>query len=106
MSYVVSATEAVAEALRPGQLVVLESTTYPGTTRELMLPKLQERGLEVGEDFFLCFSPERVDPGNPRWHTKNTPKVLGGITDQCTELGIRTYEIFIDKMVRVSSPEA
>jgi UDP-N-acetyl-D-glucosamine dehydrogenase len=106
MSYIVSATEAVAAALRPGQLIVLESTTYPGTTREIMLPRLEEKNLRVGEDFFLCFSPERVDPGNERWHTKNTPKVLGGITDQCTELGIALYEIFIDRMVRVSSPEA
>jgi UDP-N-acetyl-D-glucosamine dehydrogenase len=106
MSYIVSATEAVAAALRPGQLIVLESTTYPGTTRELMLPRLEESGLHVGEDFFLCFSPERVDPGNERWHTKNTPKVLGGITEQCTELGMAVYEIFIERMVRVSSPEA
>jgi UDP-N-acetyl-D-glucosamine dehydrogenase len=106
MSYIVSATEAVTAALRPGQLIVLESTTYPGTTREIMLPRLEEKGLHVGEDFFLCFSPERVDPGNERWYTKNTPKVLGGITDKCTELGIAVYEIFIERMVRVSSPEA
>ena len=106
MSYIVSATEAVAAALRTGQLIVLESTTYPGTTREIMLPRLEESGLHVGEDFFLCFSPERVDPGNERWHTKNTPKVLGGITEKCTELGIAVYEIFIERMVRVSSPEA
>jgi UDP-N-acetyl-D-glucosamine dehydrogenase len=106
MSYIVSATEAVAAALRPGQLIVLESTTYPGTTREILLPRLEEGGLHVGEDFFLCFSPERVDPGNERWHTKNTPKVLGGITERCTELGIAIYEIFIERMVRVSSPEA
>jgi UDP-N-acetyl-D-glucosamine dehydrogenase len=106
MSYIVSATEAVTAALRPGQLIVLESTTYPGTTREIMLPRLEEKGLHVGEDFFLCFSPERVDPGNERWQTKNTPKVLGGITEKCTELGIAVYEIFIERMVRVSSPEA
>jgi UDP-N-acetyl-D-glucosamine dehydrogenase len=106
MSYIVGATESVARALRPGQLIVLESTTYPGTTREIMLPRLEQSGLHVGEDFFLCFSPERVDPGNERWHTKNTPKVLGGITEQCSELGIGLYEIFIDRMVRVSSPEA
>jgi UDP-N-acetyl-D-glucosamine dehydrogenase len=106
MSYIVSATEAVVAALRQGQLIVLESTTYPGTTREIMLPRLEESGLHVGEDFFLCFSPERVDPGNERWHTKNTPKVLGGITERCTELGIAVYEIFIERMVRVSSPEA
>ncbi|MEJ7810315.1 MAG: nucleotide sugar dehydrogenase [Gemmatimonadaceae bacterium] len=106
MSYVVSATEAVADSLRPGQLIILESTTYPGTTRELMLPKLEARGLEVGADFFLCFSPERVDPGNLKYHTKNTPKVLGGVTTRCTDLGVRLYEIFIDRVVRVSSPEA
>jgi UDP-N-acetyl-D-glucosamine dehydrogenase len=106
MSYIVSATEAVSASLRPGQLIVLESTTYPGTTREVMLPSLEGSGLVVGKDFFLCFSPERVDPGNERWHTKNTPKVLGGITDRCTDLGIALYEIFIERMVRVSSPEA
>jgi UDP-N-acetyl-D-glucosamine dehydrogenase len=106
MSFVVAATAAVAGALRPRQLVVLESTTYPGTTRELMLPMLHERGLSVGEDFFLCFSPERVDPGNPVWHTRNTPKVLGGITSRCTELGMQLYQLFIDTMVAVSSPEA
>ena len=74
MSFVVAATASVAAALRPGQLVVLESTTYPGTTREVMLPSFAERGLTVGEDFFLCFSPERVDPGNVKWQTKNTPE--------------------------------
>ncbi|HEU4585213.1 MAG TPA: nucleotide sugar dehydrogenase [Gemmatimonadaceae bacterium] len=106
MSFVVAATEAVADALRPGQLVVLESTTYPGTTRELLLPTFERKGLSVGEDFFLCFSPERVDPGNARWHTKNTPKVLGGVTPRCTELGKILYERFIDEIVPVSSPEA
>ena len=106
MSFVVTATESVAEALRPGQLIVLESTTYPGTTRELLLPTFEKRGFQVGDDFFLCFSPERVDPGNPTWHTKNTPKVLGGITDRCTKLGEQVYELFIDDVVPVSSPEA
>lgn len=106
MSFVVAATEAVAEALRPGQLIVLESTTYPGTTREVLLPTFERRGLVVGEDFFLCFSPERVDPGNERWHTKNTPKVLGGVTPRCNELGKQVYELFIDSIVPVSSPEA
>ncbi len=106
MSFVQSATDAVAKALRPGQLIVLESTTYPGTTRELMLPLLEARGFVVGDDFFLCFSPERVDPGNERWHTRNTPKVLGGITEHCTELGRQVYGLFIDKIVQVSSPEA
>ena len=106
MSFVVTATESVAEALRPGQLIVLESTTYPGTTRELLLPTFEKRGFQVGDDFFLCFSPERVDPGNPTWHTKNTPKVLGGITERCTKLGEQVYELFIDDVVPVSSPEA
>ncbi|MDQ6887322.1 MAG: nucleotide sugar dehydrogenase [Gemmatimonadota bacterium] len=106
MSFVQSATDSVARALRPGQLIVLESTTYPGTTRELMLPLLEARGFAVGDDFFLCFSPERVDPGNERWHTRNTPKVLGGITERCSELGQMVYGHFIDTVVRVSSPEA
>ncbi|HEX5435534.1 MAG TPA: nucleotide sugar dehydrogenase [Gemmatimonadaceae bacterium] len=106
MSFIVAATEAIAETLRPGQLIVLESTTYPGTTREVMLPKFEARGLVVGEDFFLCFSPERVDPGNPRWHTKNTPKVVGGITERCTDLAVRVYSQFIDTLVPVGSPEA
>ena len=106
MSYVIAATESVAASLRPGQLIVLESTTYPGTTRELMIPLLQARGLEVGSDIFLCFSPERDDPGNEKWHTKNTPKVIGGVTPQCGELGVALYGKFIEKMIPVSSPEA
>jgi UDP-N-acetyl-D-glucosamine dehydrogenase len=73
LSYVVAASDTVADALRPGQLIILESTTYPGTTREVMLPILERTGLRVGEDFFLCFSPERVDPGNEQWQTRNTP---------------------------------
>ena len=106
VSYILSATEAVAAALRPGQLVVLESTTYPGTTREVMLPALEATGHTVGEDFFLCFSPERVDPGNHVWKTKNTPKVIGGVTPYCTHVGQAFYERFIDTMVPVSSSEA
>jgi UDP-N-acetyl-D-glucosamine dehydrogenase len=106
LSFVVSATRAVAAVLRPGQLIVLESTTYPGTTREAMLPVLEASGLEVGRDFFLCFSPERVDPGNPVWHTRNTPKVLGGITSACTDLGVDLYHQIFDTLVRVSSAEA
>jgi UDP-N-acetyl-D-glucosamine dehydrogenase len=106
LSFVVSATRAVAAVLRPGQLIVLESTTYPGTTREAMLPVLEASGLEVGRDFFLCFSPERVDPGNPVWHTRNTPKVLGGITSACTDLGVALYQQIFDTLVRVSSAEA
>jgi UDP-N-acetyl-D-glucosamine dehydrogenase len=106
VSFILASTEAVAATLRPGQLVTLESTTYPGTTREILLPALERSGLKVGEDFFLCFSPERVDPGNPTWQTKNTPKVIGGITAACTEAGVALYERFIDTMVPVSSTEA
>ena len=106
VSFVIAASEAVAAALRPGQLVVLESTTYPGTTREVLLPALEGTGLKVGEDFFLCFSPERVDPGNQVWKTKNTPKVIGGVTPACNEAGLAVYERFIDTMVAVSSTEA
>jgi UDP-N-acetyl-D-glucosamine dehydrogenase len=107
VSFIVAAAEAVKSTLRRGQLVVLESTTYPGTTRELLLPQLEEgTGLKVGEDFFLCFSPERVDPGNPVWQTRNTPKVIGGITEACTRIGVALYERFIDTMVPVSSAEA
>ena len=106
VSFVIAASDAVAAALRPGQLVVLESTTYPGTTREVLLPALEGTGLTVGEDFFLCFSPERVDPGNQVWKTKNTPKVIGGVTLACIEAGLAVYEHFIDTMVAVSSTEA
>src|SRR5690606_25272557 len=87
LSYVVAAGQVVRDILRPGQLIILESTTFPGTTREVVLPILEESGLQVGRDFFLCFSPERVDPGNAVWHTKNTPKVLGGVTEGCTRVG-------------------
>ncbi|HEY2380070.1 MAG TPA: nucleotide sugar dehydrogenase [Terriglobia bacterium] len=103
MSYVVSATDAIAEYIHPGLLVMLESTTYPGTTDELLLPKLANSGLEVGKDFFLCFSPERVDPGNPKFQTSNIPKVVGGITAACTEIGALFYAQALDKVVPVSS---
>ena len=106
VSFILAATESVVAALRPGQLVVLESTTYPGTTRELMLPALETTGLKVGVDFFLCFSPERVDPGNPTWKTHNTPKVIGGVTPHCTRVGQVLYQRFIQHMVPVSSVEA
>lgn len=103
MSYVVSATDAIAEHLHPGLLVMLESTTYPGTTDELLLPKLEATGLKVGRDFFLCFSPERVDPGNPKFHTRNIPKVVGGITPTCTEMGALFYKQALETVVPVSS---
>jgi UDP-N-acetyl-D-glucosamine dehydrogenase len=105
VSYIVSATDSVKKALRRGQLVVLESTTYPGTTRELVLPELEAQGMKVGQDFFLCFSPERVDPANPKWFIKNTPKVIGGVTAACTQAGRALYERFIDTLVPVSSCE-
>ena len=106
MSYVLSATETVAKTAHAGQIIVLESTTYPGTTRELLQPALEARGLEVGTDVFIAFSPERVDPGNERWHTKNTPKVVGGITPACTDVATALYAACIDRVVPVSSPEA
>src|SRR5216110_3219031 len=106
VSYVLAATESVKRALRKGQLIVLESTTYPGTTRELMLPALESTGLKVGEDFFLAFSPERVDPGNPQWNTRNTPKVVGGITETCCRVALAVCGPAIQRLVPVSSTEA
>ena len=106
MAFVLSAADAIQRQARPGMVVVLESTTYPGTTRELLEPRMRAAGLVVGEDVFLAFSPERVDPGNERWHTKNTPKVLGGITPACVEVAQALYEGCIDTVVPVSSPEA
>lgn len=103
MSYVVSATEQISRHMHPGFLVMLESTTYPGTTDELVLPKLEESGLKVGRDFFLCFSPERVDPGNPKFQTANIPKVVGGITPVCTDLGALFYRQALEQVVPVSS---
>lgn len=106
ISHILSAGRAVGRSLRPGQLVVLESTTYPGTTREVLLPLLEAGGLVVGRDIHLCFSPERVDPGNRVWQTRNTPKVMGGVTPACLARGQEVYSRFIDTMVPVSSPEA
>ena len=106
LTHVLAAAEAVRAALRPGQLVVLESTTYPGTTDEVVRPLLEETGLRVGADFFLCFSPERVDPGNPTWRTRNTPKVLGGVTAACTAAGLALYRTVFDTLVPVESARA
>lgn len=106
MSYVLSASETVARQAHPGMLIVLESTTYPGTTRELLQPRLEAEGLVVGETVFLAFSPERVDPGNPVYHTKNTPKVVGGITPACNAVAVAFYASTVDTVVPVSSPEA
>lgn len=106
VSFIVAATEAIKSTLRRGQVIILESTTYPGTTREIMLPALESTGLKVGEDFFLAFSPERVDPGNPVYGTKNTPKVVGGITPDCHRVACAMYSPAIDTLVPVSTTEA
>jgi len=103
MSYIVRSCESLARHFRPGKLVILESTTYPGTTDELMLPVFSDLGLKVGEDFFMCFSPERVDPGNEKYQTKNIPKVVGGITPACTEIGVQFYRQALDTVVPVGS---
>lgn len=105
ISYVKASAESIVKYLRPGMLIVLESTTYPGTTEELLKPILESTGLKVGEDFFLAFSPERVDPGNLKFKTKNTPKVVGGITPECTEVAATMYENILEAPVhKVSSP--
>jgi UDP-N-acetyl-D-glucosamine dehydrogenase len=106
LSIVFAVAAKLSERLRKGHLIVLESTTYPGTTREGVLPILAGSGLEVGKDFFLAFSPERVDPGREDWTTKTTPKVLGGVTDACTQQAIALYGRAIDTIVPVSSPDA
>jgi UDP-N-acetyl-D-glucosamine dehydrogenase len=106
VSYIVAATEAVKQRIRRGQAIILESTTYPGTTREIMLPALESTGLTVGKDFFLAFSPERVDPGNPHYGTRNTPKVVGGITPDCRLVAMALYQPAIDTLVPVSTTEA
>lgn len=105
ISYIKAVGEQVAAQLRPGQLVCLESTTYPGTTEEVLLPLLEQSGLKVGEDFFLCFSPERVDPGNARYTTKNTNKVVGGVTPACVDVGSCFYSQTILNVLEVSSPK-
>jgi UDP-N-acetyl-D-glucosamine dehydrogenase len=106
VSYILAAVGEVQKYLHPGQLVILESTTYPGTTEELILPMLEETGLRVGTDFFLAFSPERVDPGNTKYTTKNTPRVVGGITPQCTKIAKLFYEQTITQAVPVSSTKS
>lgn len=103
LSLVVNATSEISKRLRPGQLVILESTTYPGTTEELILPTLEESGLKVGEDFFLAFSPERVDPGNETWNTHNTPKIIGGTTPVCKEVAQALYSRAVKTVIPVSS---
>jgi UDP-N-acetyl-D-glucosamine dehydrogenase len=105
MSYIVSSCEEILKYLHPGMLIILESTTYPGTTEELLLPMFEKSGLRVGQDFFLCFSPERVDPGNPKYQTSNIPKVVGGSTAACTEMGRLFYAQALASVVPVSSTQ-
>ena len=103
VSYIVAAADEVARHLRKGQLVILESTTYPGTTDELILPRLTARGMTVGKDFYLAFSPERVDPGNPVFQTRNIPKVVGGVTPKCTAMASLLYRQTLETVIPVSS---
>lgn len=104
MSYVIGAIERVAEISHPGLLIVLESTTYPGTTQELVVPKMELKGFIIGVDVFIAFSPERIDPGNPRYSVHNTPKVVGGVTEACTQAAVALYGSAIDQIVPVSTP--
>ena len=106
VSYILAATDEVVKRLRPGQLVILESTTYPGTTDELVLPRFEATGLSVGRDYFLCFSPERVDPGNPKFDIRNTPRLVGGTTDTCGRAGVAMYGAFLETVLRMSSTQA
>jgi len=105
-SYIIMAAEDLRPRMHKDMLLILESTTFPGFTREVLLPQLHESGLKVGEDFFLCFSPERVDPGNATWHTKNTPKVVGGTTPRCLEAVQAMYGEVLERLVPVSSTDA
>src|SRR5262245_61419846 len=105
LTYVVSAVSEIRQYLRRGQLVILESTTYPGTTEEVVRPALEAAGLEVGKDFALAFSPERIDPGNPRFNTRNIPKVVGGVTPACTRVARCLYQASVDTVVPVSSTQ-
>ena len=106
MSYIVQVANELKKYLRPGQVIILESTTYPGTTDEVVLPSLEETGLKAGVDFHLAFSPERIDPGNKNFGLKNTPKIIGGITRQCSEIVQSYYHTFVDKVIVVSSSRA
>src|SRR5262249_604790 len=105
VSYIRAATAQVAGALRRGQLVILESTTYPGTPAEILTPALEATGLNAGRDFFLAFSPERIDPGNQRFTVRNTPKIVGGLTRRCTRLAVVFYRQIVERVVPVSSPQ-
>jgi len=103
LGYVVAAAQSVAEHLRPGQLIILQSTTYPGTTEEVVVPILEQSGLKAGVDFHVGYAPERVDPGNPTWHLRNTPKLVAGLTEECRARTAQLYETVVDTVVPVSS---
>lgn len=105
ISYIVSAVDQIAPRLKKGQVIILESTTYPGTTDELLLPEFEKQNMTVGVDFFLAFSPERVDPGNPVYNTRNTPKIVGGVTEACTRRAVEIYSKIFDKVISVSSTQ-
>ena len=106
MSYIIRAARSIAEIRRPGMLIVLESTTYPGTTEEVILPEIVGEDLRVGDDVFIAYSPERIDPGNSEFSVRNTPKVVGGITANCAEVAMALYQSAVDQVVAVSSPTA
>lgn len=106
MSYIVAATEKIAEFCHKGLLIVLESTTYPGTTDEIVIPTIVKNGFKIGEDVFIAFSPERIDPGNQKYQVRNTPKIIGGATPACTEVAVKLYSHAIDRVVPVSSTRA
>jgi UDP-N-acetyl-D-glucosamine dehydrogenase len=106
ISYIVSAVDGIARTIHPDMLVVLESTTYPGTTEEVIRPRLEAKGLAAGKDFYLAFSPERVDPGNPRFNTRNTPKIVGGVTPQCSAIAAALYRRAVDTVIEVSSTQS
>ncbi len=106
MSYIIQAARSIAEICQPGMLIVLESTTYPGTTEELILPKITRERLDIGKEVFVAYSPERIDPGNRQYSVRNTPKVVGGITNNCAEVARALYQAAVDTIVSVSSPTA
>jgi UDP-N-acetyl-D-glucosamine dehydrogenase len=105
ISYIIAAIDVINKGIHKDLLIILESTTYPGTTREILSSRLEKSGLTIGEDYYLCFSPERIDPGNKKYTIANTPKVIGGVTVACTQLGALLYEQIVDEVVTVSSPE-
>ena len=105
ISFIVAVMDKIKEYLHKDMVLILESTTYPGSTKELILPYINDHGFEIGSEFFLCFSPERIDPGNKHFKTSNTPKVIGGITNNCTKIGVSIYQCIVNKVVDVSSTE-